>query len=205
MIAFSMRLLPVVLLASVINTFPAISPQEIKPSEEEMRTFLLNAKVVSSRQVGKGIAGIHRLTLSDGKITHDAAFQSIDEYAPVKKFEGGRTELNFRDSYKYNIGAYELARLLGLSDMMPVTVPCKWEGKVGALSWWLPVKMDEEERVQKHIEPPDREAWNRQICKMRVFGQLVHDTDRNLGNVLISEDWHLWKPEIRRQKPERRA
>jgi len=27
---------------------------------------------------------------------------------------------------------------------------------------------------------------------MRVFSQLVYDTDRNLGNVLISEDWHLW-------------
>ena len=27
---------------------------------------------------------------------------------------------------------------------------------------------------------------------MRVFAQLVYDTDRNLGNVLITEDWKLW-------------
>lgn len=25
-----------------------------------------------------------------------------------------------------------------------------------------------------------------------MFAQLVYDTDRNLGNVLISENWHLW-------------
>ena len=33
---------------------------------------------------------------------------------------------------------------------------------------------------------------HKQMHKMRVFSQLVYDTDRNLGNVLISEDWHLW-------------
>ncbi len=27
---------------------------------------------------------------------------------------------------------------------------------------------------------------------MMVFAQLVYDTDRNGGNVQISEDWHIW-------------
>lgn len=192
MITVRIRLPALMLLTCLVIIVSAISAQEIQLSEDQMRTFLLNAKVVNGRQVGKGIAGIYRLTLSDGKITHDAAFQSIDEYKQVMKFEDGRVEINFRDSYKYDIGAYELAKLLGLSDMMPVTVPRKWQGQPGALSWWLPVKMDEEERIKRHIEPPDPEAWNRQMHKMRVFAQLVYDTDRNLGNVLISEDWHLW-------------
>ena len=87
MIAFCMRLLVVMLEVCLVNTFSAISPQKSQLSEEQMRTFLLNAKVVNSRQLGKGIAGVYRLTLSDGRITHDAAFQSIDEYALVKKFE----------------------------------------------------------------------------------------------------------------------
>jgi hypothetical protein len=191
MVAFPMRL-PVVILFTFLNAISAISSQDPQLSEEQMRTFLLNANVVSSRPAGKGIGGVQRLTLNDGKITHDAAFQSIDEYALFKKFESGRTELNFRDSYKYDIGAYELAKLLGLGDMMPVTVPRKWQGKKGALSWWLPSKMDEEDRIKRQIQPPDPEAWNRQIYKMRVFTQLVYDTDRNLGNVLISENWHLW-------------
>ncbi len=192
MISHRTWLAAVVVFACLTAAVSAPGTQETLLSEEQMRVFLLNAKVVNSKQVGKGIAGVLRLTLSDGKITHDAAFQSIDEYKQIMHFGNGRTEINFRDSYKYDIAAYELAKLLSLGDMMPVTVPRTWQGNPGALSWWLPVKMDEEERVKRQINPPDPEAWNRQMYKMRVFAQLVYDTDRNLGNVLISEDWHLW-------------
>jgi hypothetical protein len=161
-------------------------------SEEEMRNFLLNAKIVKNKSTSKGITGVRRLTLSDGKISHDAAFQAIDESKSKMEFGDGRFEMNFRDSYKFDIAAFELAKLLGLDDMMPVTVSRKYDGKTGALSWWLTTMMDEGQRLQKNITPPDPEAWNRQIHKMRVFAQLVYDTDRNLGNVLISPDWHLW-------------
>lgn len=163
-----------------------------KLSEAEIRDFLLHAKVVNSKPLGKGVTRPYRLTLSNGTLVHDGAFQSIDEQRTVKQFDNGRTEVNFKDSYKYNIAAFELAGLLGLGDMMPMTVERTWEGKPGALSWWLPVRMDEGERLNKRITPPDVEAWNRQMHKMRVFTELVYDTDRNLGNALISEDWHLW-------------
>ena len=52
--------------------------------------------------------------------------------------------------------------------------------------------MDEAKRIQKHIEPPDPEAWNKQMFKKRVFAELAYDTDPNLTNVLISPEWHLW-------------
>ena len=181
-----------IILAALVCALSLHAQNRENLTEEEMRNFLLHAKVVGSRQSGKGITSPYRLTLSDGRLTHDASFQSIDESRPYKKFNTGRTEINFRDSYKYNIAAYELAKLLGLGDMMPVTVERKWKGNAGSLSWWLSAKMDEETRVAKGIRPPDAEAWNKQMHKMRVFSQLVYDTDRNLGNVLISEDWHLW-------------
>ena len=38
-------------------------------------------------------------------------------------------ELDFVDSYKYNIAAYELAELLGMDDMLPVYVERKWQGR----------------------------------------------------------------------------
>jgi hypothetical protein len=166
--------------------------QEPQLNEEQMRDFLLTAKVLSWKEVSKGITGVQRLTMNDGKITHDASFQSVDEAKIKETFNDGRTEMNFRDSYKYNLAAYELAKLVGLGDMMPVTVERRWNGRTGSLSWWLPVKMDEEKRLKNKIEPPDADAWNKQMHKMRVFSQLVYDTDRNLGNVLISEAWHLW-------------
>ncbi len=166
--------------------------QEPQLTEDQIRAFLLNAKVVRDKSAPKGITGVRRLTLSDGTITHDASFQAIDEFK--SRFEGadGTVEMNFRDSYKYDIAAYELAKLIGLGDMMPVTVARRYEGKAGAVSWWLPVKMDELTRLHDKIEPPDVEAWNRQMFKKRVFAELVYDTDPNLGNVLISAEWHLW-------------
>ena len=49
-------------------------------------------------------------------MTHDAHVQSIDEHKI--KFEGERgTEMNFVDSWTYNVAAYKLSRLLEL-DML---------------------------------------------------------------------------------------
>jgi hypothetical protein len=179
------------LMILVAATFAA-PRQEPQISEQQMRDFLMNAKVIRGKIASKGITGVHRLTLSDGIITHDASFQTIDEKTKEMQFPNGQREINFRDSYKYNIAAYQLAVLLGIGDMMPVTIERKYDGETGSLSWWLPVKMDESDRLKKKIEPPDREAWNRQVHKTVVFSQLVYDTDRNLGNMLISDDWHIW-------------
>jgi len=74
----------------------------------------------------------------------------------------------------------------------------KYKGNSGSLSWWLPVKMDEAERVQRKITPPDSEAWAKQMYRVRVFDQLVYDTDANLTNVLIGEDWKIWRIDFTR-------
>jgi hypothetical protein len=167
---------------------------EVKPklSEEEMRQFLLTAKVIKSEETRKGVTRPRKLTLSDGKLTHDAGFQSIDEFKSIMKLENGTTEINFEDTYHFNIAAYELAKLLGLESMMAVTVERKWEGKKGSLTWWLDTKMDEAEHLQKKIHSPDPDAWNKQMYRKRVFAELVYDTDPNLTNVLIGENWELY-------------
>jgi hypothetical protein len=167
-------------------------------SKEQIRQFLLTAKIVAKHGVKKGITSPPRVTLSDGTITHDASFQDVDEHKPVMKFADGRTEVNFVDSYKYNLAAYALAELVGFDDMMPVYVERKVDGKTGSLSWWLPVKMDDVERMSKKIEPPDKDSWNNQMYKIRVFDNLVYDTDPNLTNVLIGEDWKLWRIDFSR-------
>ncbi len=188
MLVRSFRLAILVITAAGISLWA----QESKLSEEQMRDFLLNAKVVSSKQTSKGVTAPYKLTMTDGTITHDAVFQSINESKQKMEFSDGRTEMNFVDSYKYDIAAYELAKLLGLADMMPVTVERKWSGKTGALVWWIDTLMDEEKRLKQKVQPPDPEAWNKEMYKMRVFAELVYDTDRNLGNVLISPDWKLY-------------
>jgi hypothetical protein len=186
----------------VVLAFPALSySQAAVPapsaelSVEQIRTFLKDARVIRTGNTSKGVTAPKKLTLSDGNITHDAVFQAIDEHKTVANLGGGgrqaSTELNFVDSYKYNIAAYELAVLLGLGDMMPVYIERRWNGQVGSISWFVPTLMDESERLKKKVEPPSPTEWNNQMYRMRVFSSLVRDTDRNLTNVLITHQWKV--------------
>ena len=189
-----------ILATLVCLTFPCLVMAADEPTlnKEQIKHFLLTAKVVSSKQSSKGITSPWRLTLSDGTLTHDASFQKVDVHKATVTMASGRTEMNFVDSYKYNIAAYAVAELVGLDDMMPVYVERSWKGDPGSLSWWLPVKMDEDERVKQKIAPPDPDSWDNQMYKVRVFDQLVYDDDPNLTNVLISADWKIYRVDFSR-------
>lgn len=157
--------------------------------------FLRTAKVVSSRPIGKGITGALRLTLSDGRLTHDASFQSVDEKSSIEDLRQGRRragERRFVDSYRYNIAAYQVATLLGLAHMVPATTERSVDGRRGAISWWVDdVLMDEEEREKKNLQSPSAFRLNQKRQRMFVFAELVYDTDRNKGNILYTKDWDV--------------
>jgi hypothetical protein len=190
--------LTIVVVVCWIYPHLARAADETTLTKEQVKHFLLTAKIVGSKQSSKGTTHTSRLTLSDGILTHDASFQPIDEHKSSVTMASGRKEIDFVDSYKYNVAAYALAKLVGMDDMLPVYVERSWHGSRGSLSWWLPVKMDEEERVKQKIEPPDPKAWNEQMDKIRVFDQLVYDEDPNLTNFLISADWKIWRVDFSR-------
>ena len=180
------------LVALAVLALPASAAAQ--PTREDQATFLESAKIVKSQPIGKGVTHPYRLTLTDGSVTHDAAFQSIDESKAVSMNTGrGRQpELNFKDSWRFNVAAPRVAEMLGIGGMVPVSVERTWQGKKGALTWWVDdVLMDDEGRRKTNAEAPDKEEWNRQSLRMRVFTQLVHDTDRNQGNILITKDWRI--------------
>jgi len=167
-------------------------------SKEDQKKFLLSAKVTANKRTKKGTTDPFRLTLTDGTTTHDGVFQAIDIHKPTMQFGDGTTEINFVDSYKYNVAAYELAELLGVDDMMPVYVERKWQGQVGSLSWLVPVKFDEADRLKQKVSAPDTDSWNKQMYRIRVFDELVYDNDPNLTNVLIGPDWKIWRVDFSR-------
>jgi hypothetical protein len=189
-------LLAAVCLAQV--PVPGSQGNEPNLTEEQQREFLLTAKVVGSNQSTKGITHGWKLTLSDGKLTHYAYLETVDEHEASRKFDDGHTELNFVDTYHYDIAGYELAKLVGMSDMVPVYVARQWNDKKGALTWWINWKWDEGMRIKQNLPPPDADAWDKQMYKIRVFDQLVYDTDPNLTNILITEDWKLWRIDFSR-------
>ena len=161
------------------------------PSDAEIEEFLLKADVLKTKSTSKGVTGSLQATLSDGKRTHDAHIQFIDE--SKREFQTGKgTEFNFRDSWTFNIAGYKLDRLIGMN-MVPVSVSRRFQSKPSAFTWWVDdVAMDEGDRLKKKIAPPEPTSWNHQMQMVRLFDQLIYNMDRNMGNLVITKSWRVW-------------
>ena len=164
-------------------------------SAEQMATFLRTARVVSTRHAGNGITNSLRAVLTDGTLTHDAHVQTVDEQRNLFQPPQGPIELNFRDSYRYNIAAYHLARLLGMTNV-PVSVERRISGRNAAVTWWVDeVQFDERGRLKQTAaaqDGPNPQRTSLQIQSMRLFDEIIQNRDRNQGNLLWTRDWTLW-------------
>jgi len=151
----------------------------------------MKAKVTNRRDAGSGVTGSSRVTLSDGRLTHDAHVQAVDVARAV--FTAGKaSEVNFKDTYRYNIAGYRLARLIGLANV-PMSVERNIEGKLAAVTWWVDdVQMDEGARLKKKTMAPDVQRFAKQIQVMKIWDELIQNKDRNGGNLLWTSDWSMW-------------
>jgi hypothetical protein len=186
-----MRVRSLVLFSLAAALLPAAVADRWSTAQEER--FLLTAQIGSEAGAGKGITGTKKAMLSDGRRTHAAHVQFIDQHMPLFKGKDGSTEQDFKDTWKFNVAAYRLAKLLHLTDMTPVCVARRVEGKPASVCWWIDgIAMDEKERLAKGIQPPDVAAWNRQMDTIRVFDQLIYNMDRSQENLLIGNDWRAY-------------
>src|SRR6266487_4739289 len=162
---------------------------------EEVENFLAQAKITRQQSISVGVTLPRKLSLElDGKMQF-GAFKTIDEGpVPTKQLDGG-VELQFQDSWRTEVAAYELDKLIGLG-MVPATIQRTYDGKQGSMQFWLDyesagIKMDEKTRITKKLSPPNPINWNQQVAKVRLWDNLIYNTDRNLGNLLITEDWKI--------------
>jgi len=190
------RIQPAVLAAATLAWAPALAlaqPAAVPRTDAEREAFLLEAEIAHTRSAPGGITLSTRATLRLAGYEHDAHIQTIDEYKSTANLSSGM-ELDFRDSWRNNVAAYRLDRLLGIG-MVPVTVVRRdpVRHKLAAFTWWVDnVQMSERERYEKKIKSPNVAAWNRQIYVVRIFDELIYNVDRNLGNLLIDDDWRIW-------------
>ncbi len=176
--------------------FAAAVAASIDPSswtDAQKEQFLLTARIESVRPAEKGLTHTEKAILTDGRHTHAAHIQTISVYMPLFKGRDGSEEKDFKDSWKFNVAGYRMARLLDLTGMVPVCVERAVGGKPAAVDWWVDgVLMDEKTRKARGIQPPDIARWNRQMDTIRTFDQLIYNMDRSEENLLITKDWQVW-------------
>ena len=181
------------LLALVLVLAPRLATsQGVALTPEQMATFLTKAEVVRERSTSDGVTRPVRATLSDGVLTHDAQFQTVNQAMAV--FTAGKnSEVDFKDTYRFNIAGYRLAQLVGI-ETVPMSVPRKYKGKEAAVTWWIDDVMFDEAGRQKLQDKlgPDPERTQKQIYIMRLWDELIQNKDRNSGNLLWTKDWTLW-------------
>jgi len=176
------------------NELPSGSPARFTSGAEQqsLEAFLRTADVTDRETVPQGVTRPQRLTLSDGTTTRRALWKTLDENVPIQEFRRGRPELRFKDSYRHEIAAYELDKLLGLR-MVPPTVERHLGRQTGCLQLWLEGCITEADRLTRGLHAPDAERWNRQMYEVRLFHQLIDDPDaRNVSNLLVDADFNLY-------------
>lgn len=175
-------------------TDPATAkPHGLALEGEEAERFLRTAEVVERRPIGSGITGSERLTLVDGDRRMRAAWKTVDIFhLGTTRFADGTVEVDFRDSYKFELAAYEIDRLLELG-LVPPVVERTIDGRTGALQAWVEGAMTDDERGRRGLVDPDADHWNRQMYDVRLLHQLTYNTDfRNVRNVLVDPDFRIY-------------
>jgi hypothetical protein len=188
-----------------LNLPAALSPTEAKgpwvgPDGEvlafrtgdEVAAFLRSARIVSMSDIPVGVTSPRKLLLERGGVRTHAIFRYEHIVKDQMRLRNGTFHMYFRDSYLGEPAAYELARLLGLNTVPPATTRSLPRLGRGSIQLWIEGAMTEADRIERRIQAPDAVRFARQLQNMSVFDNLVHNIDRNLGNILIGPDWKIW-------------
>jgi hypothetical protein len=145
--------------------------------EQRIEDHLRTAEVTTVEDIGIGVTRPRRAGLSPTEPVASLAWKVLP---PGRR--GG-----YFESYKSEIAAYELDKLLGLR-MVPPAVERRINGEIGAAIMWLQGLRSVKELGGK---VPSGPAWAPAIRKMVMFDNLVANADRNAGNILIGQPGEL--------------
>jgi hypothetical protein len=146
--------------------------------ELEIEQALTNGAIVRMEAVPIGVTKPQRGYLAAGSPVARFAWKAL----PPQRRAG------YNESYKAEIAAYHLDRLLDMH-MVPPVVERQIEGRIGAAVLWI--EQTKGWDMKKPIQGPEPQ-WSRQVSRMKLFDQLIANIDRNQGNLLYDADWHLF-------------
>jgi hypothetical protein len=144
---------------------------------EEFEAFIAGAPVERFEDVPLGVTHPRRAFFKPGSLVASVAWKVLPPGRPH----------GFWESYRSEIAAYELDKLLGMG-MVPVAVEKRWKREIAAAILWVaPVHSWKEVGLR-----PKPAKWNRQAIMMKMFDNLICNKDRNMGNLLVDEDWNVF-------------
>ncbi|MBK5296448.1 MAG: hypothetical protein JJE40_04755 [Vicinamibacteria bacterium] len=147
----------------------------------QIEEYMKTAEIVSMEELKVGVTRPKRAMLAPGGLVGSIAFKNVPPGRPS----------GFWESYKSEIAAYELDKVLGL-DMVPPTVEKRVKGDKGAaVMWCSPTKSFKDLGGVPSAPPAHFASWNRQLAKAKMFDNLIGNMDPNLGNWLVDPAWNL--------------
>jgi hypothetical protein len=164
-------ILPVAALAWVLQAAPAPSAKTWLGREPVIEAQLRTATVTRIEDVGTGVTRPRRAFLNPVDPVASIAWKVLPEGR-----RGG-----YWESYKSEIAAYELDKLLGMR-MVPPAVERQIEGETGAAVMWLDSPRSVKETGG---QVPSGVEWGSAVRRMLMFDDLIGNPDRNAGNILL--------------------
>ena len=146
--------------------------------EAEIEKFLIEGKILKLEDVPIGVTKPQRATLEPGG--------PIGRFA-WKALRPGYSK-GFMESYKAEIAAYRMDRMLELH-MVPPIVERTIDGRDGAAVMWI--VNTKPWSVEKPPQGPEP-MWSIQLTRMKMLDLLIANIDRNQGNLIYDNDWHLF-------------
>jgi hypothetical protein len=147
----------------------------------EIEDYLRTARIVRTEGTGRGVTRPVRAFFEPGGPVGSMTWKAIPPGMSHGYFE----------SYKSEIAAYEIDKLLGLG-MVPPKVERQVDGKVGVAVMWIEGTKSFADLGGVPRPPPAKVAiWNHEIVRAKMFHNLIGDIDPNLGNWLIDPEWRV--------------
>jgi hypothetical protein len=159
----------------------------------EVEQFLRKARFVAREPLGSGVTQSLKVTLELDGQRQFAVLKTIDQKRPGARVNaGGEMEIDFQDSWRTEVAAYELDKLLGLG-MVPATIErtSPYEDQPASLQLWVEASMSEAKRREKAVIPPDAIKWSSQLVATNIFDALIFNTDRHPDNLLITDTFDV--------------
>lgn len=154
----------------------------------EREDFLREAAIVGQQVIETGITLPEMLELERNGVRRRAAFKTREVQFPNQIITVGREQQRgLRDSWKFEVAAYELDKLLGVG-MVPVTVVRTIGDHQGAVIDWVDGVLPAFETSPEGFR---LDEWEDEVATVWLFDYLAYNIDRTPDNLLITEGFEV--------------